>query len=242
MALNIVTHGSCLSRYIARSYKRLYAGEIISSVYHNRSDYFVKCFLNHTGVPIDSFLGGDLGQNSCKQTDDDGKNIIINQTLLGIGRHKIDREMNLFKTIENYDINLIFIDNFMDVAARLSCGIEREFFLRPGDYINYDKHFVLGDYLSIEDSVRNNNLIVDFYLKSCPNSKIFFFHFPFNTYKNDKLRAVRSMKFYEKFHNENIKIVPPQSVPSIYQTDVPSHFQEPQYAAYAGMVRVLMNI
>lgn len=48
--MRIATFGSCLSRYTANSFVKLYGGEIVSSVYHNRSDAFVGKFIEKNWI------------------------------------------------------------------------------------------------------------------------------------------------------------------------------------------------
>ncbi len=237
---NILTFGSCLSRYIARSYKRLYSGEIISSVYHNRSDYFVESFITNVQKPVDNSTISELALNH-SNADEDSINILENQTLARCGMHKVDTVENIFSLIEKNLYDIIFIDNFMDIAAKLShCGDEKVF-LRPQDYTNYSLKYKIGDYISTTKSVESFNLIIDYFKKRNPKAKIFFFHFPWNTYENDEQRKKRSLSFFNEFIRDDIFIIPPQNAPKIYRTGVSSHFEEPQYTAYAGMVHALIN-
>ena len=234
---NIITFGSCLSRYVARSYKRLYAGEIVSSIYHNRSDYFVNSLLDNTNsaVKIGAFETL-IEKKECVDADEDIRNIVLNQTVAGVGLHKIDGTQNLFDMLNHTKIDMIIVDNFMDISGRLSSGLGLNCFLRPNDYKNYHEHFVLGGYISAENSAKYFSRILDFFLEKAPHAKIFFLHFPWNTYA-DKRRKSRSVTFASQFRDTRAIIVPPQSIPKIYRTKVSSHFREPQYTAYAGMIR-----
>lgn len=130
----IVTFGSCLSRYIARSYKRLYAGDIVSSVYHNRSDYFVECFLENSKQPIDKEFISSLLIN--KEKNDESIGILQNQTFDSCGKHLLDVQASIFDTIESGNYDLVFIDNFMDVASKLGLLQGKNFFIRPKDLVN----------------------------------------------------------------------------------------------------------
>jgi hypothetical protein len=236
-----VTFGSCLARYVARSYKRLYAGNILASVYHNRSDYFVSRFINgYKRIDTVSDISY-LQKYSNESSDEDVVNILLNQTTQGIGRHKIDQSLGLFDCLSETEIDLVFVDNFMDVSARLSIGNDHSLFLRPQDYVNYHQFFQLGEYLSPSESAENFIQIVEFFKQRCPKAKIVFFNFPFNTYEDDVNRKLRSTKFAKLFKPKSVFVIPPLSIPKIYRTKISSHFVEPQYAAYAGMVRALVQ-
>jgi hypothetical protein len=238
---NLVTFGSCLSRYVARSYKRLFAGNILASVYHNRSDYFVSRFIKGEDVIDNIDELSYLKKQSTESLDEDVLNILLNQTAQGIGKHKIDGGLGLFNTISKSRVDLIFIDNFMDVSARLSSGDSHSLFLRPQDYLNYHDFFRIGEYLPPVQSADNFLRVIDFFKRSCPGAQIVFFHFPFNTYVDDASRKARSMEFAEIFKPNDVFVIQPQSIPKIYRTSISSHFEEPQYAAYAGMISALVR-
>lgn len=238
--INILTFGSCLSRYIARSYKRLFAGEIVGSVYHNRSDYFTRCFIERTASPLnEEVMKVLIPRFAVSQLDEDSRSIVANQTASGIGRHKLEGDRGLMQTLSEVKVDLILVDNFMDVAGRLSSGLGMECFLRPHDYLNYHEHFSIGGYIPPLDAAKNFLRILEFFSVQAPDAKIYFIHFPFNTYEGDNERRARSHEFAKIFKSNLATIIPPLSVPKIYRTEVASHFQEPQYAAYAGMIRAL---
>ena len=243
-AQNIITFGSCLSRYVARSYKRLFAGEIVASVYHNRSDYFLSSFVDAAQLPLsDGRLSVLEPVSDLSALDEDSRNIARNQSIEGIGRHKLDTSRNLFETLRHERVDLVLIDNFMDVAARLARARSdgAVCFLRPGDYVDFDRHFVGGDYIDPKQSAANFVRIVDFFANAVPTARICFLHFPFNTYEGDEARRRRSLSFLDHFAVERVHAIAPLSVPKIYRTAVASHFEEPQYTAYAGMVRMLVT-
>lgn len=235
-ALNIVTFGSCLSRYIARAYKRLYGGEIVSTVYHNRSDYFVDCFVERIAKPFSIEINEVLIPKLEVELNEDSRSIVLNQTPENIGKHKLDTELGLFEVLERGDVQLVIFDNFMDVSARISTGKGATGFLRRGDYENYDAHFSLGGYIDPGMSSKYFTRIVDFFSARVPSAQLCFVHFPYNTYE-DEARRIRSLNFLKSFTHPRALNIPPLDVPKIYRTEEPSHFAEPQYAAYAGMIR-----
>jgi len=227
---NIITFGSCLSRHIARSYKRLFSAEIISSVYHNRSDYFVNNFVNN------------VKKNQLSDytfTSKEAEEIFLNQTFDGLGKHKLDIDMNLIEVLSSIKIDYILIDNFMDVSSKLAVSSGKDVaFIRSKDVDNFYDIFTIGNYIDTLESISNFNIIIDFFKKSQPNAKVFFFNFPYNVYEDD-FRKKRTLDFYNKFKRNDIFVIPPMNIPKIYRTEVNSHFEEPQYACYAGIIRAL---
>ncbi|EGR2840370.1 hypothetical protein AB2M45_003023 [Vibrio cholerae] len=236
---NIITFGSCLSRYVARSYKRLFSANIISSVYHNRSDAFLK------GIESGSFgLDNDFIDFIGTLKNEDAHSIIQNQTFSGIGKHHLDVEVNLFEALENNNVDIVIIDNFMDLSARLaspngfsSC---KDVFIRKNDVDDFDSRFTLGEYIEPKDSIVNMHRICDFFLEMQKNIKIVFINFPHNTY-DDVGRKYRTIEFFKGFKKDGVIIIPPMNIPKIYRTDVASHFDESQYSAYAGIIRALIR-
>jgi len=238
---NIVTFGSCLSRYIARSYKRLFAGNITNSVYHNRSDYFVNSFIKKNNNVVNQSLMNVLQSKNTIDINDDASLILLNQTIEGLGQHKIENSHELMDNLQSLKIDILIIDNFMDISARLSSGLGFNFFARPNDYKNYEENFSLGGFITTSESIENFNTIIKYFKSIQPTMKIVFVHFPYNTYGEDSNRKDRSLSFYKEFNNDSIIMIPPLSIPKIYRTEVASHFQEPQYTAYAGMINILIK-
>lgn len=236
MQHNIITFGSCLSRYVARSYKRLYGGNITASVYHNRSDYFILQKQSPIKTEMLSCLKSAIPASAL---DEDSANIVKNQTTEGVGRHKIDTTTGMVSLLEQRDSTLLIMDNFMDISAKLSRSRKEgwECFLRPKDYQNHEEHFSLENYLDPIVSARNFEFLIQFLLDTLPNIKIFLIHFPYNTYTNQSERQNRSLGFLKAFQPAITTVIQPQSIPRIYRTNVPSHFEELQYAAYAAMIR-----
>lgn len=235
-----MTFGSCLSRYVARSYKRLYGGEITASVYHNRSDYFVDSFILQKRQPITTEMLTCLKSTMPASTlDEDSRNIVRNQTAEGLGRHKLDTTANFLSQLEQHEGGLLIMDNFMDISAKLSRAKEGAWtcFIRPADYQNYSEHFTLDNFLDPLTSARNFELCIKHLHERAPKIRIFLLNFPYNTYTGQPERESRSLGFLKAFQPFGVDVIPPQNIPRIYQTDIPSHFQEPQYAAYAAMIR-----
>lgn len=237
--MNIVTFGSCLSRYTANQYVRLFEGTIISSVYHNRSDAFVGKFIdkNWNISPFETVAGQILGERALN-ADNNPNNILKNQYAEWIGLHRLAKGIPLLQVLEQKMPDLIIMDNYMDLAGKLMVNEHGEgYFLRLSDLKPKSNNWTTpNSYLSPEDGIAAMKTIIAYFRNYVPNAKIVFINFPHNTYVGSLDRIRRTQEYEQKFHCENVHIIPCMTVPEVYQTEDKQHFKSQQYAAYAGMI------
>jgi hypothetical protein len=230
--MKIITFGSCLSRYTANHFCRIFGGAVISSVYHNRSDAFVGKFIEKTWV-------SNLEDEVKELLNDSGLAIMMNQCEKSIGMHRLKNGIQFFEALDRGLGDIVIIDNFIDISARLlqtSTNNIEGIFLRPHDFLNQDHKLVIGDHLTVDLSVSFTIRIIKLIKEKLPKSTIIFINFPNNTYPNTSLKVTRLLDYEKKFFVQDALIIPALNIHRKYQTEVNSHFQPPQYAAYAGII------
>lgn len=243
--MKVITFGSCLSRYVANCYIRLFGGELVSCVYHNRSDAFVKRFIYHewNAINVENIFKS-LDQD-ISLTDEDNKaiNILNNQTVEKAGKHRLSKGTSILSAL-NENIDLIIVDNYMDLSARLAFQKSE---LQSGVFINLGKlkgefanHYYSDEFISPESAVQYMDTIIKYFQEHAKKAQVVFINFPHNTYK-DEDRIART-KEYEKLSMEtfNCHVIKSLNVHKTYQTKEKQHFKLPQYAAYAGIINNLV--
>lgn len=241
--MRIATFGSCLSRYTANHYIRLFGGTLISSVYHNRSDAFVGRFIDKTWKTGSYERIATVLSNTGEYTPDNlPTNILKNQFYETIGKHRLSKGTPFMSALESNSIDLLIIDNYMDLSAKIISNEDFEgLFLRIGN-IKFDRdHIQISDYLSPENAVKNMVKIINYIRTVSPGTEMVFLNFPYNTYSDNPERVERSMEYHFRFKYKDIHIVPPMTVPEQFQTSQKQHFKNQQYCAYAGLVHGLIN-
>ena len=238
--MKIATFGSCLSRYTANHYIKLYDGTVISSVYHNRSDAFIGKFIdkNWKTIPIES-LADNLKDSPDVDADNLPINILKNQYEETMGLHRLSKGIPFLKAIENQEIDLLIMDNYIDLGAKLvkSNNFDGLFF-KLGDIENNNLEIL--DYLSPDESVENMNKIIGFFKEKSPKTQIIFINFPHNTYEGS-IDRIKRTKIFESQFKPSISVIPCLDVHPSFQTDQKQHFKGQQYCAYAGMVHQIIK-
>lgn len=242
--MRIATFGSCLSRYIANNYTKIFGGYLVSSVYHNRSDAFIGRFIKKDWVETDfAEIAATL---KIKVDDGDVENnpvrILKNQYPEWMGKHRLSRGKPFLDLIRSGQVDVVIVDNYMDLAGRLVSDHESNgFFMRLGDFSSVNHQWKTRDYLSPEEGVKNMTQIIDFIRQHQPAAKIIFINFPHNTYSESPDRVRRTKIYEELFSYEGIMIIPCQEVQPLFQTKDKQHFKAQQYCAYAGMINYYVN-
>jgi len=243
--MQIITFGSCLSRYTANHFVKLFGGTIISSVFHNRSDAFVGKFVDKNWIitpepEIAKLLKIDKNVN----IDDISSRLLHNQYAQWMGLHRLGKGIPLFKALNKKLGDLIIIDNYIDISARLMSKEKDDraaIFLRQLDFKDDVTPWLLGDYLSTDLAVESMHKIINYFRKNLPNAVIVFLNFPYNTYESKPDRVKRSKDFENAFKLENDLVIPALTVHPNFQTRESSHYKPQQYAAYAGIVYQHLN-
>lgn len=240
----VITFGSCLSRYTANHYIKLFGGELISSVYHNRSDAFVNRFIENKwgDVEYERILRAMADNSGTADEDNKSRNILKNQSRSEIGKHRLKSGLDLFLALDSSP-DLILVDNYMDLSAKLayekSNGEGVLFKLGELRASQKDK-FELGSHLDPIEAVSYMHKVIDYFKDKAPEANIVFINFPHDTYQ-DLGRAQRTELYEKEFSREDCVVIGLQKIHKTYRTDEKQHFKPPQYAAYAGMVRALIN-
>lgn len=247
--MKIATFGSCLSRYIGNNYTYLYGGKIVSSVYHNRSDMVIGRFIDNT---IPHLARDQIAELLVKppeeaSIDDKGDVIISNQYPESIGLHRLRGGTQFFEMLEKQEADLVILDNYMDIGARLMTieGAEpgSQWFVRPKDFI--DKTICTpGPLLSPADGVEAMLKIIKYIQEKMPKAKIIFCNFPHNTYHASPERVQRTQEYEALMASKadgSFTIIECMDIPERFQTKEKQHFRKEMYCSYAGAIWSLMT-
>ncbi|GAB0117268.1 hypothetical protein [Acidisoma sp. 7E03] len=251
--MKAMAFGSCMSNLTIASLVSLYDFEQSHSIHHNRSDNFIKYYIDKTASMIpEEHIDQILVYNPSSEKQ--AKQFLQNQYENHIGFHDLAHKKSpgksFFVDFREQKIDVILLDNFMDVAARLMKSKDPLYpdsplFLNPGFYENrndIESKFSWEPYLTPEESARNWVKIYRWLRGIQPESKIFFLPYHYCTSKSvpDRFRRIRD--FYPVLKDasagEDLHIIPPLS-PPVHLTkgaeDWP-HFQKPVYRGLAGYI------
>lgn len=236
--MRIATFGSCLSLRVADQYRAAYGGNVISCVYHNRSDQFIGRFvdgrvdeLSHEGVR--EAIGVTPG------TEEDS--ILRNQCRTTMGSHLLKRWTPFLDALDKKDIDLLLIDNFMDASAALRSIGDMQFFSRvPATKGNGLR---ITPKLTPDQSAANFNTILRHFRWKLPDAAIVFTAFPWNTYPEGdrEQRRMWEKRFSSRLRTRGGLVLPTKIVPAELHGDAPSHFRPQMYEMYAHDVRRLVE-
>lgn len=239
--MKILTFGSCLARTTAVCYARMYNAEVVSSVYHNRSDAFIGRFVDKTWKDypkseVGKFISEDDGK---VKTEFTASVILNNQYPEKIGLHGIPEGKPLFEILDEGDVDLIIADNHIDLGARLSSALGEPnagVFLRYTDLVDETSYWRSGDLLDTEQGVNSMVRVMDYLHQRLPKAKMAFINFPHNVYVGSEQRIERTKAYEELFKYDDALVIPCVNVPPPYQTHDRQHFTSHQYSFYAGLI------
>lgn len=242
--MRIATFGSCLSRFVGGNFTYLFGGQIVSSVYHNRSDVYTGRFLDGTVRELElKFIKDKLKPlPPTASLDNDPSRIIKNQLRRHQGKHRLRRGVPFFDLLDQGGVELVIFDNYMDLSARLleinNTPEGTRWFIRPDDLADPTQCSV-GDLLSPEVGAESMLKIIRYVRSKIPHAKLVFCNFPHNTYYASPDRVARA-KLYEKLMSEanddTFLTIPCLDVPERFQTHERQHFKPEMYCGYAGVV------
>ncbi len=238
--MKVATYGSCLSRYSVNALQARSDVQLLGVVYHNRIDRFVDHYIDKTSTEPSSDLIGkmqlsDAGSARC--------NLMLDNQLTTrkLGHHAIRNQIGFVNALDT-DLDLIVLDNFVDIIAKLAApkNSEPSLFLTFSDCENIHELFdIEKEYLNIDLAIQKWDRLISWIREKQPNTPIVFFNFPMQHHTNNALK-LRSLEFAEKFKNDNCFIVPDCPVhPSLI--DTPSHFRTMQYSMYAGVLEMVVK-
>lgn len=247
--MNILTFGSCMSRFTANQYCKLFGGQVVSSVYQNRSDFFVG---NHIDKSLESFTFQEIEpyffQNSNKQKAPEFSTVsIIKDQLAGtLGLHQLSKKEHLFSILEKGCVDIIVADNFVDIGAKLmfrNDNKNKKIFLRQKDINNFDNSWGVGELISPDTGAEYMSRILSLFRGYLPNAYIMFINFPYNTYM-DSPRRVERTKAYQSALNlklDRCMVLESLDIPLNYQTHERQHYKKEHYSYCAGILFGYIN-
>lgn len=245
--------GSCMSNLTMARLQENYGYEQTHCIHHNRSDAFINYHLNNKPmIPIQALQSELLPK---AEFEVDAKNILRNQYAEHLGLFQLEENRHKYGTFmefarkENWD--LILLDNFMDVAAKLMFDVindpqqEKPLFLNPHFYQNEDvisEQYHHTPFLSPQESA-NNWLTICHWLRNLqPKAKIFFipYHSCSSTENGDRHSRISQFPpiFSEMAETVSVNMLPPIEVKESLtkgQEDWP-HYDSKIYSALAGHI------
>lgn len=252
--MKIMTFGSCMTSITAEHIKAQFGAKYLCGIHHNRSDaflyYHVK--MTHPMIQLEKL------ENWLKPLEKHGdapKQFLRNQYPDYIGNLSSNessrfRKLKFIDWIEKEIIDVILLDNFMDISAKLMYSTDYSehdkspLFINPQFYENEAEilqKFQFGEFLSAQESAKNWLEIYYWFQSKQPTAKIFFLCFPYCTSKGSNERYWRARDFYNHLlslsKDSDLHVVPPPDVePSLTAGDDWYHLHNHIYAALAGYV------
>ncbi|WP_156467819.1 MULTISPECIES: hypothetical protein [unclassified Methylobacterium] len=234
--LRLATFGSCLSRIVGNQIIKELHAEIISSVYHVRSDAYIGRFIenNWTEYSLDVLKETFYKKPTTASTlEESVEQIILNQDRLSIGGHALDVFVPFPSALESQP-DLIIVDNHVDLGARLCRKLEDE---RAGSFVLWqDDHpgWTLGQLLSGEEGAGNMSRLLAHFRAVAPVAAIVFINFPYSAYGEDSERADRARR-YERalIQPHDALVLPLRDIPEERWGNDSAHFKAVQYRDFA---------
>lgn len=252
--MKVIAFGSCMSNLTTAHLVHTYGFEQTHSVHHNRSDNFIRNFIDKSAqmIPMEYFDGLLIHK---KEHETTARQFLRNQYQEYVGFHDLlqlkQEGQTLFTDLATKKFDVILMDNLMDVSALLMHPKELpEFtksplFLNCGFYENEKEiasKFEYGGFLDPTASATNSLRICRWLRGFQPQAKIFFlcYHFVSSVGAPDRYQRIRDfyIQFAPRARAEGIDVVPPLLVaPELTKGEVDwPHFQMPVYKALAGYV------
>src|SRR5688572_5991630 len=229
--------GSCLCELIAHAMAELEpACSVVPALQHVRSDAFCDYFIDRCARPLSDALASALSaQNGHPQWRQRNETTRQHQSAAALER--FDSALG--------DVDLILIDNNFDLGLTVYDRLHPEypdskfhFFARRGTSRR------LG-LISIGDSLRCFQRIIDWLSLRCPGAKIVFVQYPANPFaeKGHVLRASRSRETAAAMNLRGATLVPPVFVPRSEQNAEKGahYFQSSVYRAYAELLLTVLH-
>lgn len=249
---SIITFGSCFSRRIAEQYVKIFGGKITSSVYHNRSDYFCQQFIDghHSNPELEMLINSIEKPDPllASNPDRDPFTLLRNQHADFIGLHNLKNGTNFLHALETKNADIIIIDNFMDILAKLYQQDNKKLFFLPQQRINelnassyINKDLVLGDLLDPQEGAAYLSRIVTHIYMKQPKANIFYVSFPSTNYGHLLEKKNRFQCYNDNFKNNNCHSIAPINILRSCQTEDKQHFSPTLYAAYSGIINALLR-
>lgn len=258
--MKIAAFGSCLSN-ITIACMQKFGFEQLLSVHHNRSDAFLKYFVDKSApqIPLDVLMEKFVFK---PEHEAETRKYILNQYVEGLGYHdllarKEANGLDFFQEIQREKFDVILMDNFMDLASKMAVWKDHPLygnspvFFNFGSFIN-EKELLSEfdytyDYLSGVQSAKNNMRIYKWLRHYQPDAKIFFMCYHWCSSTDNPRRQRDAQDFFKKLTQltvfENLMIIPPLTVEPQWGkgTEDWPHFDHRVYEALAGYIFLHTN-
>lgn len=251
--MKIAAFGSCMSNLTIARLQR-YGFDQGLSVHHNRSDAFLKYFVDKSApqIPLDVLLSKLVFR---PEHEKEARKYILNQYADGLGYHdllhlKEASGRTFVEELQTTKYDVIVMDNFMDLAAKLAVWKghpvygDSPVFFNFGSFEN-EKELLSEfdytyDYLSGVQSAKNNLRIYKWLRKLQPEAQIYFMCYHWFSSTNNLRRQTDAKDFFRKLSQlaqfEDLIVIPPLQLDESWGkgTEDWPHFQDPVYDALAG--------
>lgn len=254
--LNVVTLGSCMSEGVFAAITKLNPGinfNHLNHVIHNRSDYIHQVFIQKNWLPPDLSISElcditsspEFPNQSLKENFDF---FLMNQHPKTIGLNRNEQRLPLLVNLEQKEIDLVLLDNFMDIASMIvvqkSTG--KKFFLFSGAFSKdvFEKNFEWIGFLTPDESLRNWEAIVTWLKLLQPNAKFIFSPFPESVFGNNHRDSVQRASQFKNVLSNNPLPLNILNTKCVEESDLLSatdwcHYSNKYYEALAKQIRLL---
>ena len=237
---NIATFGSSLARQVANNYAQLFDGKVISSVCHNRSDYFCKQLLQQRAEPehLNTLLQRPLPDELINlDKEDNVQQTLRNQAMATVGMHRLSKGVNFFQAVESGVIDLLIVDNSFDLTARLSSRPDfpdEAFYIRASDLdvIAKGEKWQQNELLTPGMSAENMSKLLDFVHQASPKTLIVFIQ---STPAANVTTAAYQVAYQTAFKEGVCQLIPPINDDDSMSRQALTPLQ--LHSAYAGMIK-----
>ena len=254
--MKVMAFGSCMSNLTIAWLTADYGFEQTHSIHHNRSDSFIRYYIDRSAamIPQDYLEALLIPKPEMKTGADEFLHNQLEKYLgyFQLAERKTRPDQTFFSDMMTTKLDLVVMDNYMDLASKLLYFRnlpeyrESPLFLNCGFYQNEADILRLvdwwGDYLSPQESAENFVVIYRWLRGLQPQAKFVFLPFHTSSSRNAPERFARARDFYpalvDAARGEDLHVVPPlELAPELTkgEDDWP-HFQMPLYRALAGHV------
>jgi hypothetical protein len=259
--IRTVVIGSCMSNLTVQ----LAPGDLgfyqTHCIHHNRSDAFLRYFVDQTSEMIPREYLEKILQYK-PESEREARQILDNQYPASAGYFTVEKRResaadDFLTDLKTKEFDLILLDNFMDISARLMMDVTRRnpeespLFMNLGFYTNQtelkNRFKFYGNHLTPSESAENWLRIYHWLRRLQPKAKIIFICYHSVSSLNNLDRFSRLTKFVPelaaKAVGTDLMIVPPLAVPDHLTKGIVDwpHFTPPVYKSLAGLVYLLFN-
>lgn len=251
--MKIAAFGSCLSNLTIARLRR-YGFEQLLSVHHNRSDAFLKYFVDKSApqIPLEELMSKFVFK---PEFEAETRKCILNQYVEGLGYHDLmprrkETGRDFFQELQATKFDVILMDNFMDIASKMAVWKDHPVYGDSPVFFNFgsfenDKELLTEfdytyDYLSGEQAAKNNMRIYKWLRRLQPDAKIFYLCYHWCTSPDNPRRQKAAQTFFHTLSRlawfEKLIVMPPLTVAPQWTmgTENWPHFDDRVYEALAG--------